>query len=417
MTWAISDVHPFHQLLISMALGLLVGLQRERVDAPLGGIRTFSLVSVFGTVCALLTATYGTWLIGAGLLSVTAAMVVGRISMKDAALPGHSGLVSEVAMLLMFFSGVLVSGPVWIGAALAGILAVVLQAKTPLHGLARRFSDEETRAIMQFVLISLVVFPVVPDETFGPLAVLNPHDIWLMVTVIVAVSLAGYIVYKFFGAGAGVLLGGILGGVISSTATTASYSRRSKETGSSVAQNALIVLIAWTTVYVRLFVEVLIAAPGFRAVWLPLGVLFVVSALSTLWLWRGMSQPAAALPPPGNPAELKTALMFGALYALILFAVAFSRQYLGESGLTVVAALSGITDMDAITLSTARLVGAGKLLEHEGWPVIIVACMSNVAFKGAIAGFVGGRAFFKALVVPWLCSLAAGGALLLAWWR
>ncbi len=415
MLLSIQDVHPFHQLIISLALGLLVGLERQRADSPLAGIRTFSLISVFGTVCALLAEKYGGWIIGAGFFGVIAAMIGGRLSIKTDHASGHSGLVTELAMLLMYCAGVLVHGPIWLGAALAGIVAVVLQAKMELHGLAKRFSDKEIRAIMQFVLISLVILPIVPNQFFGPLAVLNPHDIWLMVVVIVAVSLLGYVIYKFFGEGAGIILGGILGGVISSTATTTSYARRSKELVGTIPQNAVVVLIAWTTVYVRLFLEVLVAAPSFQAIWLPLGVMFLVSMLSTLWLWKNLKSGGRGMPAQDNPAELRTALAFGVLYAIILFAVAFSRKYLGNGGLAVVAAVSGVTDMDAITLSTSRLVGTGKLLPHEGWPLIIIAGMSNVFFKGAIAGFMGGRAFFKALLMPWLCSLAAGALLLLVW--
>ena len=281
--------------------------------------------------------------------------------------------------------------------------------------MAKRFSDKEIRAIMQFVLISLVIFPIVPNQTFGPLAVLNPHDIWLMVVIIVAVSLSGYIAYKFQGEGAGVILGGILGGVISSTATTMSYSRRASEAAVAVPRSAVVVAIAWTAVYIRLLLEIIAAAPSFHAAWLPLCVMFLASALSTLWLWKRLEGSREGMPTQGNPAELKTALTFGALYAAILFAVAFSKTYFGSGGLTLVAVLSGVTDMDAITLSTSRLVAAGKLLPQEGWPIIIIAGMSNVFFKGAIAGFVGGRAFFKALLLPWLCSLVAGALLLLLW--
>lgn len=416
MSFGIEDVHPFHQLIISVVLGLLVGLQRQWVDSPLGGIRTFSLISLLGTACALLAEKYGAWMIVAGFLGVIAAIIVGHLSKQTGSAPEHSGLVTELAMLLMYCSGVFIRlGPIWLAAAIAGLLAVVLQAKMELHGLAKRFSESEIRAIMQFILISLVIFPIIPNQAFGPLAVLNLHDIWLMVVIIVAVSLSGYIAYKFLGERAGVVLGGILGGVISSTATTMSYSRRSSEALDAVPRNAVVVGIAWTAVYIRLLIEVIAAAPSFQAAWLPLGVMFLASALSTLWLWRRLEGGHESMPVQGNPAELKTALTFGVLYAAILFAVAFSKAYFGSGGLTLVAVFSGVTDMDAITLSTSRLVAAGKLLPQEGWPIIIIAGMSNVFFKGAIAGFIGGRTFFKALLMPWLCSLAAGGMLLLVW--
>lgn len=418
MQLTITDIHPFHQLIIALILGLLVGLQRQWAESPLGGIRTFPLISLLGTVCALLSEQYGVWIIALGFSGTVAAMIVGHISKKTrAAAQEHSGLGTEFAMLLMFTSGVLVRvGPIWLAAAIAGILAVILQAKIELHGLASRFTEKEIKAIMQFVLISLVIFPIVPDQTFGPLAVLNPHDVWLMVLVIVAISLSGYIIYKFFGEKAGVILGGILGGVISSTATTMSYARRSKKSINAIPLNAVVVFIAWTIAYVRLFLEVVVAAPSFQAVWIPLGGMFFVSALSTLWLWRNSEPNHSGMPSQSNPTELKTALTFGVLYSIILLAVAFSKKYFGNNGLAIVAVLSGITDMDAITLSTSRLVETGKLLPKEGWPIIIIACMSNVFFKGAIAGFVGGRAFFKSIFASWLFSLIAGAVILLVWW-
>lgn len=417
MPLIVSDVHPFHQLIIALILGLLVGLQRQWAESPLGGIRTFPLISLFGTVCALLSEQYGVWIIAIGFFGTVAAMIVGHISKKtQASSQEHSGLSTEFAMLLMFTSGVLVRvGPIWLAATIAGILAVILQAKIELHGLASRFTEKEIKAIMQFVLISLVIFPIVPDQPFGPLEVINPHDVWLMVLVIVAISLLGYIIYKFFGEKAGIILGGILGGVISSTATTMSYSKRSQEFTNTIPINAVIVLIAWTTVYVRLFVEVVVVAPSFQAVLIPLCGMFVVSTLSTLWLWRKTKTNHSGMPSQSNPTELKTALTFGILYSVILFAVAFSKKHFGNNGLAVVAALSGITDMDAITLSTSRLVGTGKLLPQEGWPIIIIACMSNVFFKGIIAGFVGGRDFLKSLLVPWFFSLIAGAVILLVW--
>ncbi|OQW47486.1 MAG: hypothetical protein A4S09_15225 [Proteobacteria bacterium SG_bin7] len=412
------DVHPFHQVIISLVLGLVVGLQRQWADSPLAGIRTFSLVSIFGTVCALLAEKYGQWIIGAGFLSIGVAIIAGHLQKKlNQALAEHSGLVTELAMFLMYSSGVLVrAGPIWLAATIAGILAVILQAKLELHGLAKRFSDKEIRAIMQFVLISFVIFPVVPNQSFGPFGVLNPHEAWLMVMIIVAISLSGYIIYKFFGEKAGIILGGILGGVISSTATTLSYSKRADELNKSIPSGAIVVLIAWTTVYVRIFLEVVVAAPSFQAIWPPLGGMFLISVLCTFWKWRESESNGEGMPTQSNPAELRTALMFGVLYSIILLAVAYSKTFFGSGGLSVVAVLSGVTDMDAITLSTSRLVEAGKLLPQEGWPIIIIASMSNVFFKGAIAGFIGGRAFFRALFIPWLISLVAGATILLVWW-
>lgn len=412
MSLSIGDTHPFHELIIALVLGLLVGLQRQWADSPLGGIRTFALVSVLGTGCALLGEKLGSWIVVAGFLAVVAAMIPGHLR-RPVDSKEHSGLVTEFAMLLTFIVGALVQiGPIWLAAAVAGIVAVTLQAKVELHGLAARFSEKELKSIMQFVLIGLVIFPIVPDQTFGPFDVLNPHDVWLMVLLIVGISLSGYIIYKFWGERAGVLLGGILGGLISSTATTMSHSKAFKA-GSAVSQNALIIVIAWTTVYLRLLLEIGAAAPAFRAAWLPLGAIFLASAGSTIWVWRSSSNFQKGMPLQDNPTELKTALTFGLLYSLILFSVAFAKEYLGKSGLGLVAAISGITDMDAITLSTSRLVQSGKLPQVDGWPIIVIAAMSNTVFKAALVRVVGGKALFRAIALPLGAALCVGVGFLL----
>src|SRR5499426_1334578 len=216
----------FKQLVIALGLGLLVGLQREYADSQLAGIRTFPLVTILGVVCAMLAQSFGGWVIAAGLIAVAGLIVVGNLE-KFHAGPADPGLTTEIAMLLMYGVGAyVVVGPETIAIAIGAGAAVLLQYKGQLHGMARKLGDEDLRAIMQFVLMSLVILLVLPNRTYGLYAVLNPREIWLMVLLIVGLSLAGYITYKFFGEHAGLLLGGILGGVISSTATTVSYARR-----------------------------------------------------------------------------------------------------------------------------------------------------------------------------------------------
>ncbi|MDI1229292.1 MAG: DUF4010 domain-containing protein [bacterium] len=409
--------NPFYQLLVSLVLGLIVGLQREWADSPLGGIRTFSLIALLGTTCALLAERHGGWIIAVGFAGTIAAMVVGDIAKMQKIDPQkHSGLVTEFAMLLMFAIGVLVHhDPLWLAAALAGGLAVILQAKPELHGFVARFSTKEIRAIMQFLLISLVILPIVPNRTFGPLDVFNPHEAWLMVVLIVAISLAGYISYKFFGEKAGVLLGGILGGVISSTATTLTYAKRKGDSGKNLSQAALLILIAWTVLYCRVFLASFVAAPQFQAVLAPLGIMFTVSAAATLWLWRNAEKHQKGMPPQDNPTEIKTALTFAVLYSIVLFAVAFAKQNFGHAGLTAVAILSGLTDMDAITLSTARLVANGKLQQAEAWPLIVISIISNTIFKSGLVLAFGGRELFRPLAMPILATIATGIGLLVLW--
>ncbi|TAL27845.1 MAG: MgtC/SapB family protein [Alphaproteobacteria bacterium] len=412
----IEDNHPFQQLIISLVLGLLVGLQRQWADSPLGGIRTFALISLLGTICAFLADKYGAWIVAVGFLGTIAAMVAGDIAKKDkVASPAHSGLVTEFAMMLMFATGALVHlGPVWLAATLAGSLAVILQAKLELHGLVSRFTAKEIRAIMQFVLISLVILPLVPDKGYGPFGALNPHQTWLMVVLMVAISLIGYIIYKFHGAKAGVLLGGVLGGLISSTATTLTYAKRSKEEAKGTFQNTIIILVAWGMVYGRVAVEIAVVAPQFRAVWIPLGVMFLASALPTVWLWRQAGNHHKGMPRQDNPTELRMAILFGFLYSAVLFAAICAKNYLGTGGLLVVGVLSGLTEIDAITLSTARMVATGGLQQQEAWPVIISAILANTVFKGGLVAVWGGKAMLRKIGLPLVATIAAALVLLIS---
>ena len=403
------DVHPLQELLIALLLGLLVGIQRQWAASKLGGIRTFSFITTFGAVCALLADKYGPMIVAVGLAGTIGAMLLGHVSRRDQQeQKSHKGLGTEFAMLLMFAVGVLVHrGPLWLATALTGMIAVLLQFKLELHGLVTRFSRNEIKAIMQFVLIALVIFPIMPNQIYGPYHVLNPHEIWLMIILIVSINLIGYIAYKFFGARAGGYLAGVLGGLISSTATTMSYARESKKL-SHVKHCALVISIAWSVLFVRVFVEALIAAPQFAAIRLPLIIMLATSVLTTLLLWKTSEKQFLGMPLQKNPAELLPAFGFGLLYCAILLAVAISQHTFGKSGLVVISILSGITDVDAMTLSTSRLVATGKLTHEAATISIIIAIASNVFFKGIMTLLLGSKTLYKKLFWVWLLTISSG---------
>jgi len=385
----------FQHLAIALGLGFLVGIQRESVASPLAGIRTFPLITIFGTICALLGPVFGGWIVGVGLVALAALIFVGRITgTKDAAV--DVGLTTEVAMLLMYAIGAyLVVGQRAIAIALGGGVAVLLHFKGELHGFVDKLGANDLKAIMQFVLISLVILPVLPNRTFGPYAVLNPRHIWLMVVLIVGISLGGYITYKFFGQSAGILLGGVLGGLISSTATTVSYARRAKETPESSSLAALVILIASTVVFGRLILEIALVAPHFLPqASLPLVLLLLTMVVLSIFPWLWNRNDKSELPPQENPSELKPAIFFGLLYGVVLFVVAAVKEHFGAGGLYVVAALSGLTDVDAITLSTSQLVNAGRLDGGQGWRLIVVAALSNLVFKAGAVALLGNRQLF-----------------------
>ena len=218
----------FETLGVALGLGLLVGLQRERAASALAGFRTFPLVTVFGAVTGILSKDLGGWILAAGLLALAALIISGNLAKLKAG-NVDPGLTTEAALLLMYGVGAyLVFGHRPVAVAVGGAVAVLLYLKPELHSLATRLGEEDFRGIMQFVVISLVIFPVLPNRAYGPFQVLNPHRIWWMVVLITGLSLAGYVAYKLFGHRICAALGAVLGGLISSTATTVSYARRTR---------------------------------------------------------------------------------------------------------------------------------------------------------------------------------------------
>lgn len=406
----------FFHLAIAFGLGLLVGLQREHSAARLGGIRTFPLVTLFGSLSALLASSYGGWMIAAGLLAITVIILLGNLAeMKDG--PASPGVTTEVAMLMMFGVGAyLFAGSREVAIALGSGVAILLHFKGQLHEIAAKLGENDLKAIMQFALISMIILPVLPDRTYLPYDVINPRHIWLMVVLIVGINVSGFIAWKFFGEKAGVLLGGVLGGLISSTATTVSYARRTVAAPSIVHVAAVVIITASMILYLRVAVEIATVAPQFLpAAAPPLLILALVLLGSAIALWFGNRSESSPLNEPGNPSELRAALFFALLYGLVLLAVAAVQQRFGNRGLIFVAALSGLTDVDAIALSISQMVRLERLSASEGWRLIVIATLSNLAFKGAVVAILGGRRLARKVFIPFLLVFVVGIALVLAW--
>jgi uncharacterized membrane protein (DUF4010 family) len=269
---------------------------------------------------------------------------------------------------------------------------------------------------MQFVLLSLVILPVLPDRAYGPYAVLNPRQVWWMVVLIVGISLSGYIVYRFFGEKVSAAVGGILGGAISSTATTVSYARLSAGAPERTRMALSVIMTASAVVPVRVLLEIALVAPGFLpVVGAPLLIIFATSLLLAAGCWFWSVREKTVLPSQPNPSELRSALMFGFLYAVVILAIAAAKEYFGNKGLYAVAALSGMTDMDAITLSTSRLVEGGRLDPMHGWRLVVVALISNLVFKTGAVAFLGHRRLALRVAALYLSVFAACVLLLVLW--
>jgi uncharacterized membrane protein (DUF4010 family) len=405
----------FSDLGIALGLGLLVGLQREHAESDLAGIRTFPLVTFLGTLTAMLAQSFGGWVLAASFVSLAMMIVIGDVA-KLKARPADPGLTTEISILLMFSVGAyLVAGPEEIAIAIGGGVAVLLHFKGQLHGFTAKLGAEDLKAIMQFALLSLVILPVLPDETFGPYDVLNPRSIWWMVVLIVAISLVGYIAYKFIGKRAGAAFGGILGGIISSTATTVSYAKRTASAPEANRGATIAIMLASTVVYLRVLLLILLVAPTlFSEAALPLLTLFLIFAALSGFVWQGREE-GDGLPPHHNPTELRSALLFGLVYGIVIFAVAATHDLVGEGGLYLVAGLSGLTKVDAITLSTSNLVVAGRVVADHAWRILMVALLSNIVFKTVIIAWLGDRGLLVRVSRLYAVALV-GGILILIFW-
>jgi uncharacterized membrane protein (DUF4010 family) len=404
---------PFLQLAVALGLGLLVGLQRERVEPAVAGIRTFALITLFGAVAARLGQTFGGWIVVAGLV-VSAAFVVAGNLMRVEKDPGTT---TEFTAVLMYGVGAwVVVGSMAVAVVLTGVIALLLHLREPLHQFAGRIGEKDIGAIMQLVLIALVILPLLPDKAFGPYGVLNPFQIWWMVVLIVGLSLLGYVAYKLFGAKAGAALAGVLGGMVSSTATTVSYARRSKEEPESSRLAALVVMIASAVVFVRVLAEIAAVAYGsFPVLAPPIAAMLGIAAALSAAVWLVDRKKEAEPPGHENPAELKSAVFFGAIYAVIILAVAFAKERFGTAGLYAVAGISGLTDMDALTLSTARLVDSGRLDVGSGWRAILLAAMANLLFKAGIVAVLGSQRMLGRVALLFGAAVAGGGVVLWLW--
>ncbi|MGQ0429454.1 MAG: MgtC/SapB family protein [Gammaproteobacteria bacterium] len=406
----------FTQLATSLLLGLLVGLQRQRTESSVGGIRTFPMIAAFGTLCGWLALDHGGWIVAAGLIAVASLLVISNFMQAKGGDP-DAGQTTEIAALLLYGIGAyLVIGEVTVAVALGGAIALLLHYKELLHAFAAKIGERDVTAIMQFVLVTLVILPVLPDRSYGPYSVLNPFQVWLMVALIVGIGLAGYFAYKMFGARAGALLGGLLGGLISSTATTASYARRSVAAPATGAFAALVIVIASTTVFLRVLTEIAVVAPShWRALAPPLVAMLGACAAISAWMYWHTRQHKGEMSEQGNPADLRSATLFGLLYAVIILAIAATKDEFGERGMYAVAILSGLTDMDAITLSTSQLSNQGRLDPGAGWRLILVASMANLTFKAGMVGVLGSRELLRHVMILFGAALLAGAAILTFW--
>lgn len=393
----------------SLALGLLLGLERQRAGDHKAGMRTFALIALAGTLSAVLTQESGSgWLMAAALLVLGGMMIAADLrnphSREDPA------TTTIAAVVVCFGLGAMLGyGHARIAVALGLATVALLYFKAELHGVSRRLSRQDIVSFLQFAAISFVVLPVLPDRGFGPHEALNPYRIWLMVALICGVSLAGYAALRLTPERIGPPLVGALGGIASSTATTLVFARRARDTPAAVPAAALVVLMASLTVPGRIAVIAGAVAPGLWRELLPMllgGV--AAGSVAAILQWRALRDRKSGDPlEVGNPTELRSALLFGALYGLILVGTATLNERAGAAGVYAVALVSGLVDLDAISLSSFQLFRGGRLDAGDAAGVVLTAFVVNLLFKAALSFAVAGRRL-GLRVLPGFAAIAGG---------
>lgn len=399
---------------VSAAIGLLVGIERERKPAAKAGLRTFALVAVLGTACAMLAQMVGSpWIVPVGLAVIGIAVAAAYLA-DPATSAADAGTTTVVAAMIVFALGAMnFHGERVLAVALGVGMTALLHFKTELEGAATRLTPTDIRSMLQFGAVSAIVLPLLPDRSFGPYGVLNPFHIWLMVVLISGVSLAGYVAWRLTLQRKGLLLTGLLGGVISSTATTFAYARQARDGGRSPSAALAVILLANVAMLVRVGLLTAVVAPTL----LPRLAIALLPALAcsavplARHFARAGGETAGGADRLQNPTQLGTALLFAGFYALVLLAAAWLADVVGSGGLFALSFISGLTDVDAITLSSARLAMQGAVEPAAAATAVGLAVTANILFKAAVSVIVGGRglgaAALRAFAWP-LAGLAVG---------
>lgn len=400
---------------VALLLGILLGIERERrKDPQLGfaGVRTIALIALTGAVSSWAGAAFGLpWLAPAAFAAI-ALLVLG--SYVVTALRGTVGITTEVTALIAFLLGVVCErGEMAIAGAVAVTVALVLVLKEWSHALAKKLEPADISATLQFAIVTVIVLPLVPDKSYGPppFDVLNPYRIWLMVALISALDFVSWILVKIVGREHGIGLTGLLGGLASSTAATLSFTKRSKQEPAQSAAFALGILIAWSVMLARIAVVIGVTSLAMlRAVGPTLGAMALVNLIAIGWMWRRrQGDGRAEVGESSNPFELKTAIRFGLLFGVVMFAARAAEVWLGERGLYLAAVIAGLTDVDAITLSMGQLAGRTPEMLGAAGRAVVLAIVANTLTKGGIASTAGSPEL-RRIVLPVALVLGAVGA-------
>lgn len=369
---------------VALAVGFLVGLEREtgRRDGQkffFGGVRTFPLISMLGFACGWFHGQGASWMLPAGLMAVTVLAGIAYVAKLKA---GRLGATSEMGVLLVYVAGALAClSDVRLPIALGVIGTLLLSEKSRLEGYVAGLDRAEILATLKFLLVTVVIYPVLPDVELTPFR-LNPARVWKIVVMVSAIGFVGYTLSRRVGARFGLPLSGLLGGIASSTAVSVATGRMARENPAQAPAALQASLLGSSVMYVRLVVLMAVFGGGFVAQLdarlLALGALGLLLALSV----RGGATAREGTPPPAivsaNPVEIRVALLFAALFVGLRVATELAQQYGGQPGVMGLAGLAGLVDVDPFVLALPRGEAMGAMMIRA----VLVAVMVNTMAKG-----------------------------------
>ncbi len=373
----------------------------------MAGIRSFGLIGLLGGLWALLGRHMGPLILGIAFAVLASVLIIAHLN--DVKKSQDVGITTVLAAMVAFALGALaVEGYLALSAAGAVVTTILLSLKPVLHRWLQQLRTEELYSGLKFLLISLVILPVLPNREIDPWQSLNPYLIWWMVVLIAGISFVAYISIQLIGTRKGILATGLLGGLASSTATTLHLSRLAQDKTLLVIAASGIV-ISSATLLPRVFIEVMVVNHQLLPyIWPPLLGMLTVSLLAVFILrpWKKIDNRLAP-PPMTNPMELTPAIKFGLLLALIMFLSKALQAWLGDTGIYLLAAASGLADVDAITLSLASMARS-QLSPQLASQAIILAVLVNTLVKALLACWIAGPVMARKILPVFILIILGG---------
>ena len=376
------------RFVVAIALGFLVGLERESRGNELAskltaGVRTYTLISLFGFGCAWLYRLNVEFIIPIGILVIGAMTLAGYLAKQKS---GAIGWTSEIAALLTFFVGVLsLVADIWIPMAIGVFTTLVLSEKAQLEQYIDKLDKSEFLAVVKFLLVTLIILPALPDKNFTQFD-LNPYRIWQIVILVSSIGFVGYFLMKKFGDKVGLWLSGLMGGIVTSTAVSIAMGNIAKNNNQLAKRAFQATILASSMMYLRILVIIYFLNSSIAYdIWWKLIVLFLFGLLAAI-ITHDKTESVTGNPISSiqNPFEIKPAVMFAFLFILLSIVTISVKQFFGEGGLLGLSAIVGVTDIDPFILS---IINKQSLVENVVNSAILISMMSNTIVKGIYFGF------------------------------